>query len=145
MSKTPERIGRNVPVALQRAREAVMGYFRPLLAERGYTEQQWRVLRMLDDEGPMDASLLSDKTVLLMPSLTRILKSLEEQGAIERKRDSEDKRRTLISLTEKSRAAIAAAAPSTIAAYEDIEAQFGAEKMDLLLELLDELAQVKPR
>jgi len=95
--------------------------------------------------GAMDASLLSEKAVLLMPSLTRILKSLEEQGAIERTRDSQDKRRTLISLTDQSRAAIATAAPSTIAAYADIEEQFGAEKMDLLLKLLDELAQVKPR
>ena len=41
-------IRRSVPIALIRAREAVMAHFRPLLAQRGYTEQQWRVLRVLE-------------------------------------------------------------------------------------------------
>ncbi|PIB25929.1 homoprotocatechuate degradation operon regulator, HpaR [Amylibacter kogurei] len=138
-------IKQSVPIALLRAREAVMAHFRPLLAARGYTEQQWRVMRVLDEFGSIDASQLADKSALLLPSLTRILQTLEEEGAIARIKDAQDKRRTLISLTDKSRDAIAKAAESTQAAYREIEDQFGAENMNQLLDLLDKLAQVKLR
>ena len=45
---------RSLPIALLRARDAVMSRFRPMLQERGFTEQQWRVLRVLDEGGPLD-------------------------------------------------------------------------------------------
>ncbi|MCL4153571.1 UNVERIFIED_CONTAM: hypothetical protein GTU68_062158 [Idotea baltica] len=122
-----------------------MAHFRPLLAARGYTEQQWRVMRVIDDAGMIDASQLAEKSALLLPSLTRILQALEDEGAIKRIKDPDDKRRTLISLTDRSRYAIEKAAESTQAAYREIEEQFGAENMAQLLELLDKLAKVKPR
>ena len=40
---------RSLPMALLRAREAVMARFRPLFRLHGVTEQQWRVLRALRD------------------------------------------------------------------------------------------------
>ncbi len=133
-----------VPIALIRAREAVMTHFRPLLAERGYTEQQWRVLRVLDEFGPVDPTQLAERSALLMPSLTRILKTLEERGDVERGADSNDGRRSVVSATAQARATIAQAAASTETAYADIERQFGAEKMATLLELLEELARIGP-
>lgn len=137
------RLRRSVPIALLRAREAVMAHFRPLLAQRGYTEQQWRVLRALDEYGPIDATLLAEKSALLLPSLTRILQNLEEEGALTRKRDEKDRRRITVTLTDRSRAEIDAAADSTNKAYKEIEAQFGKENMDQLLELLSQLAKIK--
>ena len=133
-----------VPIALIRAREAVMTHFRPLLAERGYTEQQWRVLRVLDEFGPVDPTQLAQRSALLMPSLTRILKTLEERGDVERGGDPSDGRRSLVRVTAKARATIAQAAASTEAAYAQIERQFGAAKMATLLQLLDELARIEP-
>jgi hypothetical protein len=38
---------RSLPMALLRAREAVMRQFRPSLRQHGLTEQQWRILRAL--------------------------------------------------------------------------------------------------
>ena len=137
-------IRRSVPIALIRAREAVMAHFRPLLAQRGYTEQQWRVLRVLDEFGPLDPTQLADKAALLMPSLTRILKTLEQKGAVIRKRDPDDGRRALILITPKALKTIETSLPGTNAAYDDIETQFGAENMQELLALLDRLANIKP-
>ncbi len=137
-------IRRSVPIALIRAREAVMAHFRPLLAQRGYTEQQWRVLRVLDEFGPLDPTQLADKAALLMPSLTRILKTLEHKGAVVRKRDPDDGRRALILITSKALKTIETSLPGTNAAYGEIEAQFGAENMRDLLGLLDRLANIKP-
>ena len=132
------------PIALIRAREAVMAHFRPLLAERGYTEQQWRVLRILGEFGPLDPTQLARKSALLMPSLTRILKTLEERGDVERCADPRDGRRSMLSATPSAHATLAKAAASTEAAYAQIERQFGAAKMATLLGLLDELARIDP-
>lgn len=137
-------IRRSVPIALIRAREAVMAHFRPLLAQRGYTEQQWRVLRVLDEFGPLDPTQLAGKAALLMPSLTRILKTLEQKGAVIRKRDPDDGRRALIQITPKALKTIETSLPGTNSAYREIEAQFGTDKMQELLVLLDRLANIKP-
>ena len=37
----------SLPMMLLRAREAVMGRFRPMLREFDLTEQQWRIIRVL--------------------------------------------------------------------------------------------------
>ncbi len=53
----------SLPMALMRAREAVMRYFRPVLSEHDLTEHQWRVLRALRDaEGPMSVGDLAEPT-----------------------------------------------------------------------------------
>ena len=46
--KVPMRdFSQSLPMALLRAREAVMRQFRPILRQHGLTEQQWRILRAL--------------------------------------------------------------------------------------------------
>jgi len=42
---------RNLPLLLLQAREAVISHFRPLLNHFGLTEQQWRVIRVLEEKG----------------------------------------------------------------------------------------------
>ncbi|MDP7101742.1 MAG: hypothetical protein QF503_11390, partial [Rhodospirillales bacterium] len=51
---------RSLPMALLRAREAVMERFRPSLRTHGLTDQQWRVLRALYDHGQKDLGELAD-------------------------------------------------------------------------------------
>ena len=63
---------RSLPIALLRAREKVMGPIRAMLSDVGVTEQQWRVLRVLDERGPLDPTEIADRSVLLLPRLTRI-------------------------------------------------------------------------
>ncbi len=143
-NKPMRSIERSIPIALLRAREAVMAHFRPLLADRGYTEQQWRVLRILNEYGALEVTQLAEHSALLMPSLTRILKTLEEKQSIYRIRDECDGRRSLIHLSENSKTLIKQEAARTEAAYAVIEASFGAAKTNQLLDLLTELAAVAP-
>src|SRR5260370_20470549 len=70
----------SLPIALLRAREAVMSYFRPHHRKGGITEQQWRVIRVLSLDGETDATSLARRSYLLAPSLSRILKDLEAGG-----------------------------------------------------------------
>src|SRR5689334_2745747 len=55
----------SLPIALLRAREAVMAWFRPHHRKGGVTEQQWRVIRMLHLDGEMEATELARRACLL--------------------------------------------------------------------------------
>ena len=90
---------RNLPHLLLRARETFMARFRPILREHGITEQQWRVLRTLNDTGDMEPNQLADACLILSPSLTRMLAAMEQSEMIVRTRSSVDQRRQVISLT----------------------------------------------
>ena len=121
-----------------------MVHFRPLLAERGYTEQQWRVLRVLNEQGPLDATSLARHAALLLPSLTRILKVLEDKNAISRKVNPIDSRRSLISLEKSLASYIDSEMEKTEAVYKDITDQFGEANTAELLLLLEKLAEIEP-
>lgn len=136
----PREARRSLPIALLRAREAIMQHFRPMLASHDLSEQQWRVLRILSERGVMDATALAEQSFVLMPSLSRILDALEKRALVRRLRDSGDKRRIQVSLTGAGEAIIAAVLPDSRAIYRAIEAKFGRRKIDALLDLLDEFS-----
>lgn len=139
MSLRLPRTSRSLPIALLRAREHVMGPVRALLSETGVTEQQWRVLRVVEENGAIDPTQIAKETCLLLPSLTRILQKLEEKELIVRVRDTEDRRRQLISVTDEGRALIAANIATALALAEETRKKLGAERYDQLLDLLNEL------
>lgn len=120
-----------------------MSHFRPIIAAHDVTEQQWRVIRVLSEAGILDATEVADKASILAPSLTRMIKSLEERGLITKHRDGADGRRVLLKLAPAGQAIIDAAMPASRRAYADIEARFGAEKIKALLDMLEGLARLK--
>ena len=133
---------RNLPHLLLRARETFMARFRPILRERGITEQQWRVLRTLNDTGDMEPNQLADACLILSPSLTRMLAAMEQSEMIVRTKSSVDQRRQVISLTPKSRQFLADVEPQVDAEYARIEAQLGRARLDALYAAIDESIQV---
>ena len=131
---------RNLPMALLRARESVMGRFRPLLRAMDLTEQQWRVIRALHGhKDGLEATALAEMTLLLMPSLTRIIKSLEEQKLVRRTAVEGDNRRKLIRLAERGRDVYAKMAPLSEAEYKKLEAYIGQDNLEALHALLDKI------
>lgn len=133
--------GRSLPMALLRAREAVMEQFRPVLSKHNITEQQWRVLRVLGESGEMEASQVAKRACILAPSLTRIIKTLQSSGLIKSSRDKKDGRRTLLTIDKKGRALIDKVSPESSAIYAKIETAFGHKEIDRLLDVLGELQQ----
>ena len=96
-------INRSLPMQLLHARESAMSLFRPMLRSFGITDQQWRVIRVLATQENVEAFELSQQSMILPPSLTRILKNLEEDGLIKRATYKQDQRKVLINLTAKGR------------------------------------------
>ena len=123
-----------------RAREAVMRHFRPILTDHDLTEQQWRVLRALNDAtGPISVGELAERTFLLGPSLSRMLASLDERGLIERAAGN-DARRAEIGISNEGLALIGRIAPLSEAAYQQIEHQLNPGEVDQLADLLARLS-----
>lgn len=116
-----------------------MAKFRPLLAEHGLTEQQWRVLRALAAHSSLDASAVADKTNLLAPSVTRILARLDQLGLIVRSVSSTDQRRSVIELSVQGKAFFDTIAPKSEEIYAQIEETFGSDRLNELLHELSAL------
>jgi homoprotocatechuate degradation regulator HpaR len=129
----------SLPMALLRAREAVMRLFRPGLRKRGVTEQQWRILRALAHAGSMEITDLAEATFLLAPSLSRILPELERRALVSRKQVDSDLRRSVISLEPQGLRVIASHAPDSEEIYAQILERFGERRLAQLSELLREL------
>ena len=133
------RFDESLPMALLRSRESVLRRFRPLLAEHDLTEQQWRVLRVLDDAThPLSVGDVADETFLLGPSLSRMLTSMEQRDLLERVAGS-DARRTEISISPGGRALVAKVAPAIEDAYGVIDSRLAAGDLDELYRLLAKL------
>ncbi|OWV98093.1 homoprotocatechuate degradation operon regulator HpaR [Rhizobium sp. R693] len=133
---------RSLAIGLLRAREAVMSHFRPILAAHDVTEQQWRVIRVLAEAGRLDATEVAEKAFILAPSLTRMIRSLEERSFITKHKDKADGRRVLLQITPVGRAVIDEVMPESLKVYEDIDARFGTERVEQLLDMLEELAKL---
>lgn len=130
---------RSLPIALLRAREKVMGPIRGMLADVGVTEQQWRVLRVLDERGPLDPTEIADRSCLLLPSLTRILQTLDGKGLVSRAAHPTDRRRQVVTITGAGRHLIAENLVESQRLNTWLRDSFGQDKLDTLLDLLNEL------
>lgn len=134
---------RSLAIGLLRAREAVMSHFRPMLAAHDVTEQQWRVIRALAESGTLDATEVAETAFILAPSLTRMIRSLEDRSFVTRRRDEADGRRVLLELAPAGRAMIEEVMADSRRIYADIYARFGEERVEELLDMLDDLAALK--
>lgn len=138
-------VRRSLPIALLRARETVMGPIRDMLSESGVNEQKWRVLRVLQENGPMELSHVAAEACLMQSSLTRMLRPLEDEGLVARHTPPDDRRKTVLAITQAGEALVQAHAPESAAILARIEARFGADRMEQLLDLLETLQDLDLR
>jgi homoprotocatechuate degradation regulator HpaR len=130
----------SLPMALLNARESLMLQFRPLLREYDLTDQQWRVIRVLVEASEMEITELARRSLILSPSLSRILQNLEERKLIRRNVVKSDQRRASITVSAKGRHLFNTVAPRSEALYASIGGVFGEEKLETLYAILDDLS-----
>ncbi|WP_417263858.1 homoprotocatechuate degradation operon regulator HpaR [Celeribacter sp.] len=128
-----------LPMVLLRAREALMERLRPVLHAHEITEQQWRVIRILREEGCTDATSLAEMGCILPPSLTRMLKNLESRNLVMMEKDASDGRRRLVSLTPEGFDLIEKISPQINVINLEIEEMLGRSMMSGLLTELNGL------
>ena len=130
---------RSLPIALLRSREKVMGPIRNFLNEAGISEQKWRILRVLEENGGMGDTAIAEASCLLLPSLTRILRTMENDGLVTRQEDNTDRRRSIVSITESGRMMVFDHLKDSDQYFKRLEKAYGKEKLEQLLDLLEEL------
>jgi homoprotocatechuate degradation regulator HpaR len=136
---------RSLPIALLRAREQVMGPIRDMLALSGVSEQKWRVLRVVQEKGPLELSQIAEEACLLLSSLTRMIGPMVAEGLITRTTPPEDRRKTVIAISPQGEALIRAHATESAALFARIEAEFGQDRLEQLLDLLEALQRLDLR
>ena len=139
MTEKLPRTRRSLPIALIRAREGIMSPIREMLAETGITEQQWRVLRVLAENGEMGTKTLAQQSSLLLPSLTRIATAMVNKGLITQARDTTDRRRQMIDITPQGLKIIEDRMEQTAEIIAGFRATLGDENYETLLDLLAKL------
>ncbi len=133
---------RSLAIACTRGRQAVVAQFSPLLADAGVSEQQWRVMRVLEDFNLISLSDLSDKSCIHKVSVTRILRILASRGYVEVTRDKKDKRAFNVRITSEGAVFNQKYAAEASRISQKIVQEFGIEKSLLLLVLLDDLSKL---
>lgn len=113
-----------------------MSHFRPILNHFGVTEQQWRILRVLDQHGQLAPWELCEMCQILSPSMAGMLARMEETGLVKKSPNPEDPRRLIVRLATKGDRLLTEMAPLIDEQYQYIEQAYGKRMLDDLFELL---------
>jgi homoprotocatechuate degradation regulator HpaR len=130
---------RNLPLLMLQARERLIAHFRPVLNAHGITEQQWRIVRLLLETGPLEPHQIGERCSLSSPSLAGVLARMERVGLVRRKRLASDQRRVSVSLTARSRALADKLAPLIDGVYAQLEERLGTAFTARFHEALDDV------
>ncbi|MGV2292231.1 homoprotocatechuate degradation operon regulator HpaR [Trinickia sp. YCB016] len=124
---------------LLRAREKMMERFRPLITARGLTEQQWRVIRALDESGPLEPRQISDLCTISSPSMAGVLTRMEAMDLITKERFEDDQRRVRVSLTKQSVHLVRVLSKDLEAEYLALEREVGPDVVERVYQAVDAL------
>lgn len=120
-----------------------MGRFRPVLRAHGLTEQKWRLLRAMSEaQRKLRPIELSQLTCISMPSLSRLLKSMQNLQLIKDSPHAHDQRSTEFSLTPAGHALLRKVAPHSEEIYKQIERLVGASEVAQLYALCDRVTDL---
>ena len=96
----PLRLDRQVCFALSVAARSVVALYRPVLEPMGLTHPQYLVMLALWERSPRSVKDLSSALALDPGTLSPLLKRLETAGLVRRRRDADDERSVVVSLTK---------------------------------------------
>ena len=110
----------------------------------GLNRTDMRIIDALDQEGPVPAGRLAEVTGLSSGAMTTALDRLERAGYARRARDTEDRRRVLVELTEQSQTVHEFYAEH--AAYaERLYQRHSLEQLELMLQMFRESREFNER
>ena len=132
----------SINISLIQAREALMTQFRPILNNAGITDQQWRIIRLLAENGTLDFQDLANQACILRPSLTGILTRLEKANLLVRLKPSNDQRRVFLKLTDDGQQLYTDICSQVDQRYDQIETLLSREKLTQLTALLGDLIAI---
>jgi homoprotocatechuate degradation regulator HpaR len=137
-----QEFSHSLPMMLYRTLDAVMPRFRQIFSEFGFTEQQWRVLRVLWQHEQIAFRELADLTLIPPPSLVGVVDRLTKSGLARRRRSTSDRRNVFVQATSKGQALEAKVRPRVDKAYAELRRSVNAETWDALIAGLDQISSI---
>lgn len=129
---------RNLPQLFLKARDNLLAHFRPILKQFGVTEQQWRILRLLDEHKQLEPRELCEMSQIFSSSMTGVLTRMEEMSLIQRNRMAQDQRRVLVRLAPKGLELLQDIAPLIDRQYRQLEQRYDEHSMARLIHTLED-------
>lgn len=131
---------RNLPLLLLKVRELVRSHFQPTFREYGITEQQWRILRLLDEHPNQSVVEIADECSIMRPSIVGIIARMVEMNLLVREPCKKDRRRAIVNITPEGQKMVEEILPIFEEIYRDIANFVGKEKLDQVFVLLDDFS-----
>ena len=133
------KLANQICFPLYAAARNVTGLYTPYLKPLGLTYTQYLVFLVLWEQDGVSVSRIGEKLMLDNGTLSPLLKKLEQEGYIERRRSVEDDRVVEIYLTEEGRALQEKAkdVPLRVAGCIDLPSEKAQQLYALLYELLE--------
>lgn len=128
---------RNLPQLFLKARECLMAHFRPILNHYGLTDQQWRILRSLDEHDQLEPREICSLCQIHSASMAGVLARMEALALIQRSRVAGDQRRVVVRLAPKGDQLVREMAPLIDLQYQFIGDAIGEEIFDDLFHSLE--------
>lgn len=97
------KLGNQLCFPVYAASRLITREYQPFLDKLGITYPQYLVLMILWEEDGMPVNDIAKKLILNTNTITPLLKRMENQGIIKRKRSRQDERKVIVQLTAKGR------------------------------------------
>ncbi|GAB3030293.1 MULTISPECIES: MarR family transcriptional regulator [Oleiagrimonas] len=110
--------------------------------EFGLSMTEWRVMAVLARFEPLSAREVAEHTAMDKVAVSRALSRLVEAGRVDRERHGNDRRRSVLRLSEEGWRVHDAVAPRARNHEREMLAQLSREEIDTLARILDKLAPV---
>jgi DNA-binding MarR family transcriptional regulator len=134
------KLGNQLCFPVYAASRLIIREYQPFLDRLGITYPQYLVLMILWEEDGLPVNDIAKKLILNTNTITPLLKRMDRDGIIRRKRSGEDERKVIVQLTEKGRELQEEAAriPEKLAGRL-IEGELGIDDLIRLKETLDSM------
>lgn len=127
-------------IGLSRARKKIGSKSSRLFIKYGLTEPQFGVLEALYHKGPLSIGDIQEKILSSSGTIPVIIRNLEKSGYLTKKKDTEDKRKYIVEITENGRRLMDEVFPQNKKIICDaINNRLSVEEQKMLVELLKKL------
>lgn len=141
MAARPYVLQEQIGHLLRRAHQRNTQIFLEVFEEAGLTPTQWAALAMLAEEGAASQNALGRMTAMDPATIQGVIRRLEERGLISREADPDDKRRTVLRLSDAGDMVVREQLAAATAVSEKHLAPLSAEERARFLDLLKRISQ----
>ena len=114
------------------------------IGEDGFTEEHWRILRVLADEQGRTMGELAERVLMNGPALTKNMDKLVSRGVVQRAADPSDNRKVVVFISDLGLDVVARLTERVDAHHDSIEEALGARKTVQLKKLLESFIADSP-